>query len=64
MPQDRSAAVERSYLLKGFGGFYTTVPLYRVYLRTNEYEGYADVGVVLEHSVQGVTLLLGNDLAK
>ena len=56
--------VERSLLLKVFGDSYTSVPLYRVYLRTNEYEGYADVGVVLDHSVQGVTLLLGNDLAK
>ena len=64
MPQDRSAVVERSHLLKGFGDSYTSVPLYRVYLRTDEYEGYADVGVVLELSVQGVTLLLGNDLAK
>ena len=39
------------------------VPLYRVYINTNGYEGYAEVGVVPELPVQRVTLLLGNELA-
>ena len=39
------------------------MPLYRVYINTNGYEGYAEVGVVRELPVEGVALLLGNDLA-
>ena len=46
-----------------FGGSYTLVPLYRVYINTNGYEGYAEVGVVPELPVEGVALLLGNELA-
>ena len=39
------------------------MPLYRVYINTNGYEGYAEVGVVPELPVEGVALLLGNELA-
>ena len=39
------------------------MPLYRVYINPNGYEGYAEVGVVPELPVQRVTLLLGNELA-
>ena len=39
------------------------MPLSRVYINTNGYEGYAEVGVVSELPLEGVTLLLGNILA-
>ena len=39
------------------------MPLHRVYINTNGYEGYAEVEVVPKLPVEGVALLLGNELA-
>ena len=49
----------------GFGGEPTPLPLYRVYLRTNIFRGYATVAVAPAENLpmEGVTFLLANDLA-
>ena len=59
-----SSAVGTVVPIKGFGGTYNPVPLYRVFVRTNVFVGYAQVGVVSELPVRGVTFLLGNDIAQ
>lgn len=44
-----TAAVGRYVPAKGFGGTeYLAVPLYRVFVRTTHYAGYAEVGVAPE----------------
>lgn len=59
-----TAALGTFVPVEGFGGAYRAVPLYTVFVKTNVFVGYAQVGMVSELPVQGVTFLLGNDLAR
>lgn len=56
-------SLKASVLLKGLGGEYGAVPLHKVFLRSNLVSGYVTVGVVPTLPIDGVGLLLGNDLA-
>ncbi|KAK0144590.1 Retrovirus-related Pol polyprotein from transposon 412 [Merluccius polli] len=59
-----TAALGTFVPIEGFGGAYSAVPLYKVFVRTNVFVGYAQVGVVSGLPVKGITFLLGNDLAR
>ena len=52
-----------SVLIKGVGGDYKPVPLQKVYLKSDLVTGPVEVGIVSEIPVEGVDMLLGNDLA-
>ena len=52
-----------SVLIKGVGGDYKPVPLQKVYLKSDLVTGPVEVGIVSEIPVEGVDLVLGNDLA-
>ncbi|KAL2102623.1 hypothetical protein ACEWY4_001791 [Coilia grayii] len=56
-------SLNASVLLKGLGGEYGAVPLHKIFLRSNLVNGYVTVGVVPSLPIDGVGLLLGNDLA-
>lgn len=58
-----SEVSSRSALVKGLGGQYECVPLHVVHLKSNVVTGPVTVGVVSTLPVQGIGLLLGNDLA-
>ncbi|KAJ8018540.1 hypothetical protein HOLleu_43415 [Holothuria leucospilota] len=50
-------------LIKGVGGHYQSVPLCPIFLKSELKTGLVSVGVVPSLPVEGVTFLLGNDLA-
>ena len=52
-----------SVLIKGVGGDYKPVPLQKVYLKSDLVTGPVEVGIVSEIPVEGVDVVLGNDLA-
>ena len=52
-----------SVLIKGVGGDYKPVPLQKVYLKSDLVTGPVEVGIVSEIPVEGVDMVLGNDLA-
>ena len=52
-----------SALIKGVGGDYKPVPLQKVYLKSDLVTGPVEVGIVSEIPVEGVDMVLGNDLA-
>ena len=52
-----------SVLVKGVGGDYKPVPLQKVYLKSDLVTGPVEVGIVSEIPVEGVDMVLGNDLA-
>ena len=52
-----------SVLIKGVGGDYNPVPLQKVYLKSDLVTGPVEVGIVSEIPVEGVDMVLGNDLA-
>ncbi|XP_006813838.1 uncharacterized protein LOC100371911 [Saccoglossus kowalevskii] len=54
---------DASVLVQGIGGGYESVPLYNVKLRSDLVTGDVTVGVVKSLPIEGVTFLLGNDLA-
>ncbi|XP_006813839.1 uncharacterized protein LOC100372062 [Saccoglossus kowalevskii] len=54
---------DASVLVQGIGGGYESVPLYNVELRSDLVTGDVTVGVVKSLPIEGVTFLLGNDLA-
>ena len=55
-------AHQSEVLIRGIGG-YVSVPLREIYLDCEHVKGKVCVGVMSDLPVQGVTLLLGNDLA-
>ena len=62
--QVREKASENdSVLIKGVGGDYKPVPLQKVYLKSDLVTGPVEVGIVSEIPVEGVDMVLGNDLA-
>lgn len=52
-----TAALGTFVPIEGFGGASSAVPLYRMFVRTNIFVGYADVAVAPELPVKGVTFL-------
>ena len=52
-----------SVLVKGVGRDYKPVPLQKVYLKSDLVTGPVEVGIVSEIPVEGVDVVLGNDLA-
>ncbi|KAL2086009.1 hypothetical protein ACEWY4_019329 [Coilia grayii] len=58
-----SASLKTSALLKGLGGEFQAVPLYRLYLDSELVSGEVTLGVVPSLPIEGIQLLLGNDLA-
>lgn len=63
MALPESTSLETSTLLKGLGGVFQTVPLHKLYLNSDLVCGEVILGVVPSLPVEGVQLLLGNDLA-
>ena len=57
------ASEDDSVLIKGVGGDYKPVPLQKVYLKSDLVTGPVEVGIVSEIPVEGVDMVLGNDLA-
>lgn len=57
-------SLNRSVLLKGLGGEFQAVPLHKLYLKCNLVAGEVVLGVVPSLPVEGVHVLLGNDLAQ
>ena len=57
------ASEDDSVLIKGVGGDYKPVPLQKVYLKSDLVTGPVEVGIVSEIPVEGVDVVLGNDLA-
>ncbi|XP_077863555.1 uncharacterized protein LOC144347604 [Saccoglossus kowalevskii] len=55
--------IDASVLVQGIGGGYESVPLYNVKLKSDLVTGDVIVGVVKSLPIEGVTFLLGNDLA-
>ena len=62
LPFSENTSLNESVLTKGVGGF-VSVPLHKVHLNSELVTGSVVVGVVPELPVEGVSLLLGNDLA-
>ena len=56
-------AVTSSVLLKGLGVEFGAVPLRKLHLKSNLVNGEVVLGVVPSLPVEGIHLLLGNDLA-
>ncbi|XP_072171900.1 uncharacterized protein [Diadema setosum] len=61
LPADGSACA--SALIQGIEGSYISVPLYRIHLKSDLLTGVVTVGVVPGLPMDGVDLLMGNDLA-
>ena len=62
LPASESTATGTSVLLEGVGGF-MNVPLHRIQLKSDFVSGSVVVGVKSTLPVEGISLLLGNDLA-
>ncbi|KAL2082452.1 hypothetical protein ACEWY4_022270 [Coilia grayii] len=56
-------SVNRSVLLKGLGGEFQAIPLHKLRLKSNLVTGVVVLGVVPSLPIEGVHVLLGNDLA-
>ena len=63
LPVDSQSATGESILAQGIECSFVTVPLHKVYLRSDLVTGFVTVGVRPTLPVKGVSLLLGNDLA-
>lgn len=62
LPLTENTSLNETVLTKGIGG-YVNVPLHRIHLNSELVSGSVIVGVVSDLPVDGVSLLLGNDLA-
>ncbi|KAL2099462.1 hypothetical protein ACEWY4_005942 [Coilia grayii] len=58
-----STSVNRSVLLKGLGGEFKAIPLHKLNLKSELVTGEVVLGVVPSLPVEGIHVLLGNDLA-
>ena len=58
-----SSKSQNHVLIKGVGGSFQSVPLHTIFLESELKTGSVSVGVVPSLPVEGVTFLLGNDLA-
>ena len=63
LPVDSQSATGEPILAQGIECSFVTVPLHKVYLRSDLVTGFVTVGVRPTLPVKGVSLLLGNDLA-
>ena len=63
LPNEFNTPPKSSVLVKGIDGNYTPVPLYKIHLKSSLVSGPVIVGVVNNLPIDGIDLLLGNDLA-
>ena len=64
LPFGKSSAIGEFIVIQGIEGGFRTVPLHLVNLVSNVVSGSVVVGVLDTLSVKGVSMLLGNDLAR
>ena len=63
LPLSEQTATDQSVLLQGIGGYVINVPLHKVELKSDLVSGLVVVGVRPTLPIEGISLLLGNDLA-
>ena len=63
LPSSEETSEHADVLVEGVEGGFKSIPLHKVYLKTKFLNGPVTVGVVTKIPVEGVGLLLGNDLA-
>lgn len=61
LPEWETSVISSNRIIKGIGGV-KTVPLVRVYVKSSLVDGYFTVGMEDTIPVDGVDLLMGNDL--
>ena len=62
LPLNESSSLNESVLIEGIGGF-ERVPLHNIYLESNLFTGNVVVGIRDSFPIDGIHLLLGNDIA-
>ena len=63
LPFSEKSAVKSDVLVRGFDMQYVGLPLHNIYLESDLVKGCVKVGLRAQLPIEGVTLLLGNDLA-
>uniref|UniRef100_A0A8C5E215 SCAN box domain-containing protein n=1 Tax=Gouania willdenowi TaxID=441366 RepID=A0A8C5E215_GOUWI len=63
LPLDKSTAVGIEVPVRGFSMQDIGVPLHKIMLQSDLWSGYAVVGVRPDFPIQGVSVIMGNDLA-
>lgn len=63
LPFSEKSAVKSDVLVRGFDMQYVGLPLHSIYLDSDLVTGHVKVGLCAQLPIEGVTLLLGNDLA-
>ena len=63
LPFSEESALKSDVLVRGFDMQYVGLPLHNIYLDSDLVTGYVKVGVRAKFPIEGVSLLLGNDLA-
>ena len=63
LPLSDKSATGNHILIKGVKLEFMSVPLYKVFLKSDLISGYVNVGILPDLPVKGVSLVLGNDLA-
>ena len=63
LPFSDKSAVKSDVLVRGFNMQYVGLPLHTIYLESDLVKGSVKVGLRSQLPIEGVTLLLGNDLA-
>lgn len=63
LPLSEKSSADSSALVRGFGMQYVGVPLHHIFLDSDLVKGRVVVGVSPQFPIDGVSLILGNDLA-
>ena len=63
LPLSENSSEHANVIVEGVEGGYVSLPLHKLYLKTKFVTGPVSVGIIRKIPVEGVSLLLGNDLA-